>query len=165
MSGPLLRSTAAGQIAARSRFRGLAHWITDPYAGRLSRAEDFPYGPSSGIDGHAEDPGEGEDALDGLLAGIADEVHAHAAAARDGVMAGFAAQVAHARKHLSPQLLAAALAAIKQQRDAVLAFINRNAADEIAARRKAVIKAFRRRRSSRPRLSKQDGPNATPGLH
>jgi hypothetical protein len=148
----------------RSGFRGLAHWITDPYAGHPGRPAIFPHGPSAGIDGHAGDSGEDDDGLNGLLAGIADEVHRHAAAARGGVMADFAAQVAHARKHYSPHLLAAVLAAIKQQRDGMLALINRNAADELAARRKAVIMAFRPRRRNPASHSNTDRPSTNPGL-
>jgi hypothetical protein len=57
-------------------------------------------------------------------------------------MADFAARMAHARKHLSPQLLAATLAAIKEQRRAALTLISRNAASELAARKKAASETF-----------------------
>jgi hypothetical protein len=155
-----------GQLIARSGFRGLAHWVTDPYAGDTPRPAIFASGVAAGIDSYAEDPGEAEDPLDGELTAIADEVHRHAAAARAGAVADFAAQVAHARKHFRPPLLAAVLAAIKQQREAVLALINRNAAAELTARRKMVKMKFRsRRRRSRHQLNRQNGPTASPVPH
>ena len=90
---------------------------------------------------------EGDDGLAACLSSIADEVYRHATAARDGVMADFAARVAHARKHLSPHLLAATLAAIKEQRKAALTLISRNAASELAARKKAASETFGNKRS------------------
>lgn len=68
-------------------------------------------------------------------------------------MADFAARAAHARKHLSPQLLAATLGAIKEQRKAALALVNRNAALELAGRRKAAVAAFGGNRPRRDRPS------------
>jgi hypothetical protein len=113
------------------------------------------------IDIGGEDPGDGTGGLGALLVAIADEVRGHAAAAREGVMADFAARVAHARKHLSPQLLAATLAAIKEQRKAALALVNRSVALEISGRQKAAVAAFG---GNRPRRSGRRGPssNASP---
>jgi hypothetical protein len=131
----------AGQKIAQGEFRGLARWMTGPYASRTPvRLTDKS--PAAGIDAQGEDPRDGSDSLGALLAAIDDDVERHAAAARDGVMTDFAARVAHARKHLSPHLLAAALATIKEQRKAALALIKRNAAMERAGRKKAVIDAL-----------------------
>jgi hypothetical protein len=103
--------------------------------------------PSTGANDQNLDSCEGDDGLAACLSSIADEVYQHASAARDGVMADFAARVAHARKHLSPHLLAATLAAIKEQRKAALALISRNAASELAARKKAASETFGNKRS------------------
>jgi hypothetical protein len=115
----------------------LAQWIAGP-SGSHSRAR-----AQAGIDAQGEDPREGGDDLSAFLAAISDEVHRHSAAARDGVITDFAARMAHARKHLSPHLLAAALAAFKEQRKAALATVRRNAASELAGRKKAAIMASR----------------------
>lgn len=130
-----------GQITANGGFRGLARWLTGPYASDAQRNGFFSARPAGGVI-DTEDPGGASDELGMLLAAIADDVHRHVAAAREGVLADFSARAAHARKHLSRNLLAATLAAIKEQRKAAMALIRRNASLEIAARRKAAIAAF-----------------------
>jgi len=148
---------AAAQIIARGEFRGLARWITSAFASRAS-LPPAQEGPSVGASDQNPDSREGDDGLAACLGSIADEVYRHATAARDGVMADFAARVAHARKHLSPHLLAATLAAIKEQRKAALTLINRNAASELAARKKTASETFGNKRSpGRSQRSKPRG--------
>jgi hypothetical protein len=119
--------------------------------------------PSAGIDAQGEDPRAGSDALTGLLDYMNDEVHRHAAVARDAVSADFAARVAHARKHLSPSLLAATLAALKAQRRAALAQISRNAAAELAGRKKIAIMASRPKPDNSDRVKGGNGqPKPSP---
>jgi hypothetical protein len=132
------RNTAAGE------FQGTARWLTSAY-GTGASGKDIIAGqhPSAGIGAEGEDPRDPGDELGALMAAIAAEVYGHAAAAREGVMADFAARVAHARKHQSKSVLAATLGAIKEQRKAALALISRNAALELAARRNAVVEMFR----------------------
>jgi hypothetical protein len=103
--------------------------------------------------------------LSALIEAISDEVHRHTTAARDGLLADFAARMAHARKHLSPHLLAASLAALKQQRKSALALINRNAAAELAGRKKAAIMASRPNRPSSRHKQPGDAPDGSPRLH
>jgi hypothetical protein len=150
-----------GQMVAQGEFRGLARWVTSPLASDKFTRAISPERP--GIDANGEDPGDVSGGLGALLASIADEVHAHAAAAREGVMADFAARVLHARKHFSRSLLVATLASIREQRKAALALVNRNAALEIAGRQKAAIAAFGgnsaiRRRKPRGGPSKEQAP-------
>jgi hypothetical protein len=151
------------QTVAQGEFRGLARWMTKPYASRTP-VPLFERHPEAGIDAQSEDPRDASDSLSALLAAIDDEVSQHAAAACDGVMADFAARVAHARRHLSPHLLAATLAAIKEQRKAALALIKRNAATERAGRKKAAIMAAAGRRRATPerRGRRNDPPGGTP---
>jgi hypothetical protein len=137
---------AAVRIIAHGEFRGLARWMTSAFPARAS-LPPAQEGPSAGIDDQNVDSREGDDGLAACLSSIADEVYRHATAARDGVIADFAARVVHARKHLSPHLLAATLAAIKEQRKAALTLISRNAASELAARKKAASETFGNRRS------------------
>ena len=132
---------AAGQVIAHGEFEGLARWIASPYGSDASRRGIFPEA-IAGIGAQSEDPREDSDGLGALLASIADDVHHRATAARDGVIADFAGRAMHARKHLSRHLLAATLAALKEQRKAALALISRNAAMELAGRKKAAIGAF-----------------------
>jgi hypothetical protein len=127
-------------MATDGEFRGAARWATS-----FDRSIASPQGSrlrDTGIAAGGEDPGQGEDGLGSLLASIADEVHRHTAAAREGVMMDFAARVAHARRHLSPALLGAALRALRDQRKTALALITQNAALELATRRNAAVAAF-----------------------
>lgn len=116
----------------------MACWATSPFQKDASLRRIF----ADELEGVAGDGGHspgGDDGLGASLAAIAEEVHRHAAAARHGVLADFAARASHARKHLSRPLLAAALASIKEQRKAVLVLITRNAAAELASRKHALI--------------------------
>jgi hypothetical protein len=79
-------------------------------------------------------------------------------------MADFAARVAHARKHLSPHLLAAVLVSFKDQRKAALTAINRNAASELAARKKAAVTASQPNRAASGRKQPGDPPTSGPRL-
>jgi hypothetical protein len=83
-----------------------------------------------------------------LLSAIDDDVHRFASAARDGINADFAARVAYARKHLPRHQLASALRGFAEARKAALALVSRNAAMEIAGRKKAALAARRRLRHS-----------------
>jgi len=120
----------------------MARWLTIPGPARHTQHLSEPERPVAGIDAGSEDPREDSDGLGALLASIADDVHHHATAARNGVIADFAGRAMHARRHLSRHLLAATLAAIKEARKAALALISRNAAMELAGRKKAAIGAF-----------------------
>lgn len=153
-----------GQTNVRGEFRGSARWLTSPYAADAFEKGIFPVRPARGAV-QAEDPGDGGGELGVLLDAIAEEVHRHASAARDGVLADFAARAAYARKHLPRSLLAATLAAIKQQRKAAMALISRNASLEIAARRQGAIDAFGKnafRRGKRGPPNNTDDPIPKP---
>lgn len=153
-----------GEIIVKGEFRGLARWLSSPFAADTPRTGISPARPGEAVLQN-EDPGAGGDELGVLLAAIADEVHRHASAAREGILADFAARAAHARKHLPRNLLAATLASIKQQRKAALALISRNASLEIAGRRKAAIAAFGKDRSGkRPRGPQTNAHNPAPKL-
>jgi hypothetical protein len=121
----------------------MARWLTMPSPARHTTRLSEPERPVAGIDAQGEDPREVSDGLGALLASIADDVHHHATAARNGVIADFAGRAMHARKHLSRHLLAATLAAIKEARKAALALIAQNAALELSGRKKAAIAAWR----------------------
>jgi hypothetical protein len=156
---------AAAQIITSGEFRGLARYLANPYAPHAPGRAIARQHPGTGIDARGEDPREGAEALSALLGAIADEVHQHAAAARDGVLSDFAARVAHAHKHLSPHLLVAALAAFKEQRKAALAIISRNAASELAGRKKAAIMASQPKRPSSGHEQTGETPDSGPRPH
>ena len=101
--------------------------------------ENFAEAPDSP---NADDTGSDTE-LGPLLGAIADDVHAIAGAAREGVLADFAARVAYARRHLPRHMLAATLGALAQARKAALAVVKRNAALELAGRKKAALTAHR----------------------
>lgn len=140
--GPIPRHAIAGQTIARGEFRGLARWITGPVAAQGPKGSaNERRAPTSDV----QEEGSREEAELGIiLAGIADDVRRHAVAACDAVTADFAARVAHARRHLSRDLLPATLSALYLQRRAALAAVKRNAAIELAGRKKAAIAARRR---------------------
>jgi hypothetical protein len=81
-----------------------------------------------------------------LLSAIDDDVNRFASAARDGINTDFVARVAHARKHLPRHQLAAALRGFAEARKAALTLVSRNAALELAGRKKAALAARRRTR-------------------
>ena len=130
-----------GQIIALGEFRGLGRWLTTRFPPPALATTPSPESLVKGADNQSAGSREASNELGALLEALAEEVHQHATAARDGVLMEFAARIAHARKHLSPQLFAATLGAIKEQRKAALALISRTAALELAARRKAAIAA------------------------
>lgn len=117
----------------------MMRWLTSPFEVGIREKGMFPERPDGAT---LHDSFGGNDELGAVLTAITDEVHRHASAARQGVLVDFGARAAHARKHLSRHLLAATLAAIKEQRNAALALISRNAALERASRRKAAISAL-----------------------
>jgi hypothetical protein len=86
---------------------------------------------------------------DPLMAGVSGFV------ATTAVIADFAARIAYARKHVPRHQLAAAIAAINAMRKAALATINRNAAMELAAKRRLVQM---RRKRPLPRKSNHVPP-------
>lgn len=149
----------SGQNIAKGEFRGTARWVASAYPPDPSGRAIIIGHSDAGIGAGGEDPSDGSGGLGALLGAIADEVRSHAAAAREGVVADFAGRVAHARKHLSPQLLAATLAAIREQRKAALALIGRNMALELSGRQKAAVAAFG---GNRPRRLGRRGPSDNP---
>ena len=86
---------------------------------------------------------------------VGDEIQIAAAAAAAGVIADSAARIAYARKHVPRHQLAAAIASINAMRKAALATINRNAAMELAAKRRLVQM---RRKRPHPRTSNHVPP-------
>jgi len=139
----------AARITALGEFLGLARWIVTPITRAAYSEKAEPQRPATvEKENFAEVPqSQGDEApasdteLGPLLGAIVDDVHRRSAAAREGVMADFAASVAHAKRHLPRSMLAATLSALAQARKAALAFVNRSAALELAARKKAAIMA------------------------
>jgi hypothetical protein len=142
----------AARILALGEFLGSARWMMTPmtHTGAQSNftnvrpataeKESFAGAPEP----HGEEGAASDAELGPLLGAIADDVHATAAAARDGVLADFAARVAYARRFLTGPQLAATLGAIAQARKAALAAVKRNAALELSGRKKAAIASRRR---------------------
>jgi hypothetical protein len=102
--------------------------------------------------------------LGALLDAIAEDVQHTAAAVRDGIIADFAARVAHARRYLPRHQLAGALRGFAQARKAALTLARRNARMELQARKKATILMHQ---LSRPRPVKRGrrALNYTPKRH
>jgi hypothetical protein len=146
-------------------FVGSARWITTPhtssaYAEKFERArpqdaarEIFARAAEEQVQ-EAQAP---DTELGALLDAIADEVHRISGAACQGIARDFAARAAYARRYLPRHMLAAALAAINDGRKAALAVVKRNAAQELAARKKVAIEA-RMRRAPPKRPRKPRGP-------
>jgi hypothetical protein len=86
-----------------------------------------------------------------LLAAIGEDVHRISGEVRASIMREFAGQMIQATR-LTGSERVAAVAAIKQARNAALAAAKRNAADELAARRRATV-AMR----AKPRLREPSG--------
>jgi hypothetical protein len=93
-----------------------------------------------------QDPNGENTELDQILSAIADEVNRHCAAVCDGVNMDFAARADHARKFLPRNQVAAALAAIKQARQAALAYARAEANARLKARRREATILYCRRR-------------------
>jgi hypothetical protein len=147
---------SAARISAVGEFIGSARWITTPST-RPARDEHFaPTRPipveAVGPDEASAEPLAPDTELGALLDAIAEDVQHTAAAVRAGIMADFAARVAHARRHLPRQQLAAALRGFAEARKAALALARRNARMELQARKKAAILM---RQQSRPRPGKR----------
>jgi hypothetical protein len=133
-------------ITALGAFQAEGRWIASPHPHSVLIDDFVPMRPRSDT-GRADEQPEADHTLGLLLAVIADDVHQFALAARDGIIADFAARAAHARKSLPRAQLAATLSGLAQARKAALALVGRNAALEIAGRKTAAIEARRRRRS------------------
>jgi hypothetical protein len=82
----------------------------------------------------------GRASLGPLLAAIAAEVAARTSGAEAEIMAWYAAGVAHALRHSSPDALAGTLRALRAERAARLAAVKRNAAVETHARQQAAVR-------------------------
>jgi hypothetical protein len=156
-SGSGAQGTAAARITAPGEFSGSARSITTPFAGPARGHDIEPERSLSADSGDIADAAQaqGEEAPDSdtdlgaILGAIDDEVQGSATGARAGIIAEFAARVAHARKYLPRHQVAAAVATLKQARKAALALVKRNAAQERAGRKKAATMARRR-----PRVAK-----------
>lgn len=160
VAGPAADHPAGLRETVLGEFCGLARWAAGPYATAASRRGFFHQSlPVGTADGGESLPGANE-TLDAVLAAIDSEIDWRTAAIRHGLEAEFAARVAHARKHLSPALLVATIAAVKQQREAALAWLNRNAAIEKAGRKKAAIEQST---PIRPHNNKREGLSGPSG--
>ncbi len=150
------------RIAALGEFRAMARWTETPMTltatiAKLEAAEN-PTRPATGAttnEGAREAvapsaaTSEGDDADDGmkaLMAAIAADVSAHAAAVRDGISADFAGRIAHAAKTLPPSQVAGAIAALKASMAAALATAQQAATIEMQGRQKAAMIQGRRKR-------------------
>ena len=150
------------RISVLGEFRAMARWTETPmtltaHITKLEAAE-IPSRPVIGATtnegaGEAIAQGaamsEGDDADDGmkaLMAAIAADVSAHAAAVRDGISADFAGRIAHATKTLPPSQVAGAVAALKASMAAALATSQQAATIEMQARQKAAMVQGRRKR-------------------
>jgi hypothetical protein len=95
--------------------------------------------------------------LDQILSAIAEEVIRHRATVCDGINKDFAARADHARRFLPRNQVAAALAAIKQARQAALAYARAEANARLKARqREATILYCQRRLPSIPAWRKRE---------
>jgi hypothetical protein len=149
-------SPPATQTIAPGEFSSTARGITAPHV-VAARGEDLETARSAesgnlteAIDAPGEEPPESDSELGALLAAIAEDVQDSAAGAREGIMADFGARIAYAQKHLPRHQRAAAVGALKEARKAALALVSRNAAQELAGRKKAAIAS----RGRRPRAGK-----------
>jgi hypothetical protein len=149
-------------------FLGSARWITTPHSSSAT-AEKFERAQrqdaareifARATEEQAEQAQGPDTELGALLDAIADEVHRISGAACEGIARDFAARAAYARRYLPRHMLAAALAAINEERKAALAAVRRNAAQELAARKKVAIEA-RKRPAAPKRPRKPRGPART----
>lgn len=159
----------AKQIAI-GEFSGAARWLTSGLS-RTRRGEKI-FSPTAvtdaktgaGVDAKGRHPRSAGNELGGALDAISREVEQCADAAREGIMAEFAARIDFARKHTPRAHLQAALAAIRASRSAALAFVSRSAALELAGRKKVAIERLQPQRNDTPdRISPLPGkPDLTP---
>jgi hypothetical protein len=150
-SGDSSQGAAAARITAQGKFSGSARETT--LRGASLPGRDTEPAQRSAVDAGSlaeefdalgAELTESDSELGALLAAIADEVQDSATAARGAIMADFGARIAYVRKHLRGHQRAAALGALKEGRKAALAIVKRNAAQELAGRKKAAIAARRR---------------------
>ena len=117
-------------------FRGQARWIRTPVA--ITAPNE--------VEGFAEVISDGEDnELGIILSAIAEEVQRDAAAASAGVIAEFVGRMRHARKFLPRELLQGALQSLQEALKAALTLIKRQAAVQLAERRKVAVKKYSKR--------------------
>jgi hypothetical protein len=136
--------SAQAHVKVLGEFVGESRWISAPRPPSAPIDELLPLRPATGDDEHPEK----DEMLGLLLSAIDDNVHRFASAARDGINADFAARVAYARKHLPRHQLSSSLRGFAEARKAALALVSRNAALELAGRKKAALAARRRIRQS-----------------
>jgi hypothetical protein len=141
--------TALGGFLAEER------WIVSPHPHSVP-LDDYLPTTSRGDPAHGDDDPEDDRSLGLLLAVIADDVHQFASAARDGINADFAARAAYARRTLPRGQVAATLSGLAQARKAALAVVSKNAASEIASRKRAAIEARRRRTRAGGRFARSE---------
>jgi hypothetical protein len=137
-----VRDDAFGEVLAEKRL------LTELHSASAAHSHASPHRPVPYTD---REQSAVDNELGLVLDAIAANVHKTASAARDGIIAEFAARVSYARRHLPRHQLAAALSGIAKARKAALALIKRNEAFELSARRAAALAASRR---SRPLLKK-----------
>jgi hypothetical protein len=142
-------------VKALGEFVGESRWTLTPRPPSAPVDQLLPLRPATGGDEYPDK----DEMLGLLLSAIDDDVHRFASAARDAINADFAARVAYARKHLPRHQLAAALRGFAEARKAAFALVSRNAALELAARKKAALAA--RRRTRQPATTKRY-PSAGP---
>jgi hypothetical protein len=138
-----------GHAVTLGEFLGEKRWLLARYPCTGPVDDLGPVRPGTDQGHSSSDQLEADPTLGLLLDAIADEVHKIASAARDGIVAEFAARVAHARKCLPRNQLSATLRGLAEARKAALALVKRNAAAELAGRKKAALAARRRARSVR----------------
>jgi hypothetical protein len=158
----------ASQKISGNEFSGSAREITLRGASLSGRDAELGQRPATDAGSLADafdtvgaEVTDSDSELGALLAAIADEVQDSAAAARAAIMADFGARIAYVRKHLRGPQRAAALGALKEGRKAALAIVKRNAAQELAGRKKAAIAA----RGRRPGASRSGRRNHAPTRH
>ncbi len=132
--------------------------LTNPHIPTTPSGHASPRRPILHADrGQSEDDPE----IGALLDSIAADVHRAASAARDGVIAEFAARADHARRHLPRNQLSAALKAMTEARKAALALIKSNEVAELSARRATALAARRRSRIITGPARPQSAPSAS----
>jgi hypothetical protein len=152
-SNPALRVSGSApwtdaRAVALGEFLGEKRWLLARYP-RSAPVDDLgPVRPRADHSQASEQP-EIDPTLGLLLEAIADDVHRIASAARDGIIAEFAARVTHARKYLPRNQVSAAVRGLAEARKAALALVKRNAAAELAGRKKAALAARRRARADK----------------
>jgi hypothetical protein len=138
------------EACLRGEFRAEAFW--------LARGTSTDAGEAGA--GAAEGDAGGDDGLAEILDAIGAEVQGKAAGARAAVIAEYAGKIAYARKSLPRREAEGAVRALMEARAAALAHIAREASREIALRREAATRAYRKERR-RPGILRND-PDSKP---